>query len=307
MSAAPAASSPTPAAVPRESAGSLAAPVSALGASVVGLATRRRGAAAGVVLRPGVVVTAASAIGHADKVRVAAPGGDTQTAAVRGIDPSTDLAVIEVTAETGPAAERRLGDSLRAGDVVFAVGREPSGLLHASFGRLGAVGPAWRTWRGGSVDALLRLDGGLYPGLNGAPVADASGRWVGVASAALARHHGIVLPLATVDRVVDQLLQHGRIVRGYLGIAAQAVALGRDGRGLLVAGVADDSPAARAGLLVGDVILSVGGQSVGDVETLLALLGGEPVGARVGLHLLRGGQPLEVVVDIGERPASRCH
>lgn len=291
---------------PPAAAGSLAAPVAALGASVVGLATRRRGAAAGVVCRPGVVVTTASAIGPADKVRLVAPDGDTHTVAVRGVDPSTDLAVVEAPAAL-PVAERRLADGLRAGDVVFAVGREPSGLLHASFGRLGAAGPAWRTWRGGSVDALLRLDGGLYPGLDGAPVADAAGRWIGVASGALARHHGIVLPLATVDRVVGQLLQHGRVVRGYLGIAAQPVALGRDGHGLLVAGVADDSPAARAGLLVGDVILSVGGQPVGDVQTLLALLGGEPVGARVGVQLLRGGQPADVVVDLGERPASRCH
>src|SRR5205085_9601714 len=122
---------------------------------------------------------------------------------VRGIDASTDLAVVSLPISGGanpPVAERREGPAPRVGDFVFAVGRNPSGVVHASFGHVGAAGGAWRTWRGGAVDSLVRLDGGLYPGLAGAPVAGADGRIVGVASPALSRHHGVVLPVQTVER-----------------------------------------------------------------------------------------------------------
>jgi S1-C subfamily serine protease len=189
---------------------------------------------------------------------------------------------------------------------VFAVGREPSGAVQASFGHVGAVGGAWRTWRGGRVERLIRLDGGLYPGLAGAAVGDASGRPLGVASAALSRHHGIVLPLETVGRVVEQLLVHGRLPHGYLGIAAQPVRALRDGiavDGLLVSSLADDGPAARAGLLVGDVIVSLGGQPVGSLEGLRERL---QVGTQVDVDVARGGRAHSVSVLVAERPHARC-
>lgn len=297
---APPSSTPTPAP-------SMADLVERVAASVVGLATRRRGAAAGVVWRPGVIVTAASALGHADRVTWVRANGDSAVATVRGIDPSTDLAVIEADTGDLPAADRRLQPPVRVGDAVFAVGRESSGTVHASFGRIGAAGGAWRTWRGGTVDALLRLDGGLFPGLAGAAVGDADGRIVGIASPALARHHGVVLPPATIDRISERLLAHGHVAQGYLGIAAQPVSLPEERRGLLVAGMADDGPAAKAGVLVGDVIIGAGGQALPDVETLRDLLAAQPAGARVRLQMSRGGQPLELGIEIAERPRGRCH
>jgi len=290
--------------------------VERVAASVVGLGTRRRGHAAGVVWKPGVVLTAASAIGHCDKVHVVRPDGETAVGEVRGADGGTDLAVVTLDTGTIPVVERRLAPPLRTGDFVFAVGRDASGLVHASFGFIGAAGGAWRTWRGAPVDQLLRLDGGLYPGLAGAPVADARGQVLGIASAALSRHHGVVLPVATVDRISAQLLAHGRVLRGHLGIAAQTVALSgamqaaastTAAQALLVAGVGEDSPAARAGLLVGDIIVSAGGRAVTDIEVLRDLLAAEQIGTRLRLHLLRGGLALELGVDVTEqRPATRC-
>jgi len=281
--------------------------VDRVAASVAGLATRRRGTAAGVVWRPGVVVTAASAIGHADRVTVIGPNGESAVAGVRGIDPSTDLAVIETGTEGLVAADRRVQPPLRAGDAVFAVGRETGGGVHASFGRVGAAGGAWRTWRGGAVDSLVRLDGGLYAGLAGAAVADERGQVIGIASPALSRQHGIVLPPATVDRVVERLLAHGHVAHGYLGIAAQPVSLPDAKSALLVAGMADDGPAAKAGVLVGDIIVGASGQALPDVQTLRELLATQPAGARVRLQMTRGGQPLELGIEIAERPRGRCH
>ena len=170
------------------------------------------------------LVTAVSAVGQADRVQVIASGGEALMGTVRGIDPATDVAVVAVEGNW-PSAERRLDPAARVGDFVFAVGRDASGMVHASFGHVGAVAGAWRSWRGGQLDRYIRLDGGLYPGLVGAPVCDVQGQVVGIATAVLARHHGMVVPASTIDRIADALLSHGRVRRGHLGIAAQPVPL----------------------------------------------------------------------------------
>jgi len=283
----------------------LADAVERVAASVVGLATRRQ-RSAGVVWRAGVAVGNASALWRASSAAVVLPDGEQVDGAVRGIDGSTDLAVVSFTDRGVPAIARDADAAARVGDAVFAVGREPSGALQASFGHIGAVGGPWRTWRGGRVERLIRLDGGLYPGLSGAAVGDASGRVLGVASAAFSRHHAVVLPLATIERVIEQLLTHGRVQQGYLGIAAQPVRALRDGvgvDGLLVSSVADDGPAARAGLLVGDVIVSLGGQSVTSLESLRERL---QVGTQVDVDIARGGHAHTLQVQVAERPHSRC-
>ena len=299
---------PTPSTHPDFDTHTLPDAVERLAASVVGL-SMRRGAASGVVWTPGVVVTTASALWRAHRLEVVLPDGEPVTGEIRGIDPSTDLAAITFEGGAVPSAERAASAEPRVGDFVFAVGREPSGRVQASFGHVGAAGGEWRTWRGGRVERLVRLDGGLYPGLAGAPVADASGLVLGVASPALSRHHGVVLPAPTIDRVLAQLLAHGRVQRGYLGIAAQPGRASIDGRaieGLLVSSVADDGPAAIAGLLVGDVIVSAGGQTVASIEALRDLLGAEQVGARLRLKVARGGQAMELSLDVAERPGRSC-
>ena len=129
----------------------------------------------------------------------------------------------------------------------------------------------------------------------------------GVASNALSRHHGVVLPVATVDRILDQLLAHGSVQQGYLGIAAQPVRATLDGAavdGLLVSSVAEDGPAARAGLRVSDVIVKVGTEPVRDLGALRDLL---QVGAQVRILVSRGGTGLEVSLEVAQRPTShRC-
>jgi S1-C subfamily serine protease len=286
----------------------LADAVERVAASVVGLPTRRV-SSAGVVWRAGVAVASASALWRSSRVPVVLPDGEQVDGTVRGIDPATDLAVVafaDTRSATPIAHASDAAAAVRVGDAVFAVGREPSGHVQASFGHIGAVAGPWRTWRGGHLDQLIRLDGGLYPGLLGAAVADAAGRVLGIASAAFSRHHGVVVPRATIERVIEPLLTHGHVARGYLGIAAQPVRAQRDGAavdGLLVTSVADDSPAARAGLLVGDAIVTLGSEPAGSLERLRARL---QVGAQIELGIARGGRSHTLTLQVTERPHARC-
>lgn len=296
--------------------------VERVAASVVGVVTRRH-AAAGIVWRPGLALTSLSALWCAPRAQVVLPGGEAVAAAVRGTDAGTDLAVLAFDADAmppppAPSSAEGAPDAAphrpRVGDFVFAVGREPEGGVHASFGHLGAVGGAWRSWRGGTFETLIRLDGGLYPGLAGAPVAGLSGPLLGMASPAFSRHHALVVPAATIERVLDALLEHGRVPRSHLGIAVQPVRATLEGsgvEGLLVSSVAEGGPAARGGLLVGDVIVEAAGRPARDLDTLRAAIAGAAPGSALALVVSRAGQRVRLTIDVAEQPppaASRwCH
>ena len=279
--------------------------VERIAASVVGFATRRH-RASGVLWRPGVAIGSAAALWRHAKVTLVLPDGEQATGDLRGIDGGTDLAAVAFSGGSAPVIERAAAPSPRVGDRVFAVGRDPSGLMHASFGHVGAVAGEWRTWRGGRIEQLIRLDGGLPPGLAGAPVADAEGRVLGIATQSFSRHHGIVVPVATIDRLLEPLLTHGRVPQGYLGIAVQPVRTTLDGvhvDGLLISSVAADGPAARGGLLVGDIVVSLGGKPASSLEALRDLL---QVGEQVQAVVVRGGQRAGLTLDVIQRPGSRC-
>ncbi len=289
---------------------SLADAVDRVATGVVGFAVGRS-RSAGLAWRPGIWVGSAQALGRRSPIDVVLPGGERIHAELGGVDMATDLAVVVIPNDvpvTMPAVSRRTdaGDmslaAPRVGDSVFAVGRESSGAVQASFGRIGSVGGEWRSGRAARIERWIRLDGGLYPGLDGAAVADANGEVIGIASSAFSRHHGVVLPAVTVDRVVDMLLTHGRVPEGYLGIAAQPVRAQLDGTavdGLLISSLADAGPAARAGLMVGDVIVRLGDEPVSRLSNLRDRL---IVGASVRLAVARGGQAHDVSVDVAQRP-----
>jgi len=286
--------------------------------SVVAVVPPWRSAGSGAVWRDGHVVAAAHRVWRAPRVQVVLPDGESATAVVKGVDATTDLALLAIEGESAaaplPALERSAEDSgSRPGEFVFAVARGSSGLTQASFGHVGAASGAWRTWRGGLVDRLIRLDGGLYPGFSGAPVADAAGRALGIATSALTRIHGVVLPWKTIDRVLGQLHSQGRVVRPYLGIVVQAVRLPEaqattlgvtTGAGLLVTGT--DGPAATAGIMVGDVLVMVGSARVESIDDLQRALDGLGVGSQVAVIVGRGGDRKEVTVEVGERTHRGC-
>jgi len=291
----------------------MAAIVDEVGTAALAVLGRRGAIASAGVWRPGLVVTAAHVF-RRTPAAVTLVGGEARSLAATlvGIDSSTDLALFRL-ADEGAARPLRGGEAapVRAGHLAIAVGRGGEGDTIASAGIVNRVGGAWQTWLGGSIDRLIRLDGGVYEGLSGAPVADASGAVIGIATAALSRSYGIVVPKATVSRVVDALLANGRVARPWLGIGAQTVPLPESAgatagerSGLLVTSLASGGPAERAGLLIGDIIVKAAESAAANLRDLRQALAAH-VGRTVDLAILRGGAPLALQASVGEWPGER--
>lgn len=291
---------------------SLADAVERAGRSVVGILEGGQRGVSGTLWRAGIVVTAAHTIRGQHEVTVALPAGGSATAKVAGRDPGTDIAVLKLAAND--AAPAQFGDAalLRVGHLVLAVGRRGEEGLSTSYGVISAIGGPWRTWQGGRVDRYLRLDLLPYPGFSGGPLVDAQGQVLGINTSG-PRRSVLTIPFATVDKVVKQLMEKGHVARGYLGAGLQPVRLRHSSQqapaekrdvGLLILTIAPDSPAERAGLLIGDVVLAADGNVLTDTADLQAALDPESVGKTVRVQILRGGKPIEVNVTIGERPRS---
>ncbi|MGH7525652.1 MAG: S1C family serine protease [Gemmatimonadales bacterium] len=291
----------------------LAATVELVGRSVVAIQARRRIPSSGIVWKPGVVVTASHTISRDEDIGVTLASGRSTTATLAGRDPATDLAVLRLDDAAVPPVEPGGEADLEVGRLVLALGR-PGPHITASLGIISAVGGEWSTWQGGRVDRFLRLDLTIYDGFSGGPLVDASGRVLGLNTSGLARAMALALPASTVERVAEQLLASGRMSRGYLGLAVQPVQLpdplrtrlGLSGRvGLVIVNLEPDGPAERAGLLLGDILVALEGQELGDPSDLLAALGPEQVGKPVKLQLIRAGELQTVAVTVGERPSRR--
>jgi S1-C subfamily serine protease len=288
----------------------LAVAVERAGRAVVTVNARPRLPSSGVHWRPGVVVTAEHTVKREEELTVVLPDGRTVPATLAGRDTSTDLAVLRVQRVEFPTAEIGEPSSLRVGHVVLAVGRPSDRGLSASMGVISAVSGAWRTWSGGQIDQFVRLDLTLYPGFSGGALVDARGRIVGINTSG-PRSMVLAIPISTVTRVVDQLLEKGRIARGYLGLGMQPVrlpdaiksALNLPGNsGVIVVAVEPDSPAEKAGVLIGDVLIALDDKSISDTADVLALLGPERVGSAVRASVVRGGGLAELMISVGERP-----
>ena len=289
----------------------LAAAVETAGNSVVAIHARRRIPSSGIVWRDGVVVSASHTVRRDDEIPVTLPNGDSTVATVAGRDPATDLIALRIKGAKSHIAPRADSSSLRVGSLVLAVGR-PGRNVSASFGIISAVGEGWRSWQGARIDRVFRLDLSVYDGFSGGPLVDASGAVLGLNNSALARGTPMALPAKAVDRVLDELLESGHVRRPFIGVAVQPVALsasllkqhqlGHD-NGLLIVSIADASPADKAGVLLGDVLLEADGQSIGRPDDLLDALSSVENGGAVKLKLLRGGTIKTVSVTPADRGA----
>lgn len=288
----------------------LADAVEQAGKSVVGILEGGHSGVSGTVWRPGIVATAEHTIRSRQEVTVLLPSRETAKASVAGRDPSTDIAVLKLTAGNVVPAEFADPAQLRVGHLVLAVGRRSQEGLRASYGAMSAIGGQWRTWQGGRVDRLFRLDLLPYPGFSGGPLVDVQGQVLGINTSG-PRRSVLTIPRTTVDRVVNQLLEKGHIARGYLGAGLQPVQLPASARkgaaekydaGLLIITIAPDGPAEKAGLLLGDILLALDGKGVSDPSDLQEALDSETVGKALSAVILRGGKPLEVSITIGDRP-----
>jgi serine protease DegQ len=282
--------------------------VSAAAASVVQVQGRRR-PASGLVYAADVVLTTARAIGREDGVRVRRSDGRTLEAQLAGWDPTTNLAVLKIAGLDLPPVSPAATPA-RVGHLALAVARSWSNALTASAGIISVIGGPLPTGRGRAIDEVIRTTAPMHDGFAGGAFLSTGGELIGVPTAAAIRGLGVVIPASIAWKTAATLLEHGGLKRGYLGIAGQPVRLpdaqqseGREDA-LLIVGVTSGSPAAAAGLMVGDIIMLFDGHPVESPEDLLDLLLGDRVGRSVPLRILRGGAALDVAVTVTERPTA---
>ncbi len=286
----------------------LASVVEAASPWVVRVEGRRRTASSGLVWSAdGVVVASHHALDFDENVPVGLHDGRSVAGRVLGRDPGSDLAVLRVETSGLAPARWPLAQTPRVGEIVLSLSR-PGRSARARLGIVSALGGEWRTPAGGRLESYLESDVAPHPGFSGGLLATAAGEPLGVNTAGLLRGASVAVPAAAVRRVVESLLARGRVRRGWLGIGTQPAPLPEDLRerlgqpaGLIVLSVQPGSPAARAGLLLGDVLLRAGEERLTSPAALLPGLDEDRVGQPLALSVLRAGEERSLAVTVGER------
>lgn len=288
-----------------------AAAAEAVGSSVAAIYGRRWMPSSGIQWRKGFIVTAHHTIRREEDITVVAAGGKSFKANLAGRDPSTDLAILKVSEESALPLPSFGDGGLKLGHVVLALGRSRGSNLVASAGIVGGISGEWEPRRGARVDQHIRLSLELYPGFSGGPLVNAQGKVVGINTRGLSRGRAVTIPLATVNRIVDELIEKGHIAKPYLGLAMQPVAVPESLRGkapgagnsaVLVVHVEPAGPADKAGVLLGDVVVELQGKPVEDTGDIQQLLGAAKIGDTVAATVLRGGAPVKLSIMLADRP-----
>ena len=282
----------------------LAGAVEHAAGSVFAVHGRPRLPSTGVQWRPGLVVTAHHTVEADGEVTLTAADGRTLAAHVAGRDPGLDIAVLRAEVGGVPVADVADDSEVRIGHLVLAVGAGP----RASAGIISALdvrGPS-------TASETLAVDLTLYPGFSGGPLIDVRGRVVGITTSGASRHLQSAVRAGAVTRLVEQVVRQGRIPRAYLGVGTQPVELPEALRerlslaqrtALIAVDVRSGSPAAAAGLIIGDVIVAIAGHVIAGPEGLVDVLRPDRVGTVAAVSILRGGEPRELQVTVGERPS----
>ncbi len=258
--------------------------------------------------RDGVAVGSEQVLPDAESYEATLPGGTTVPARLAGRDPGTNVVALRLegaapSTALPPAAEPRVGA------LALALGTDGGGGATARLGLIREAGPAWHSQAGGRIDRRVMLDVRLGGGDEGGPVLDGSGGLLGISTLG-PRRRVLVIPAATVERVLGPLLERGAVARGWLGVSLQPVAVpealraaaGADA-GLMVLGLADGAPAAAAGVMPGDILVALDGHPVARARALAERLGPDSVGQTLELRLLRAGAAMALPVTVAARPA----
>jgi len=284
----------------------LAGAVERAAGSLFAVHGRPRLPSTGVHWRAGLIVTASHTVEPDREVTLTAPDGRTLSAQVAGRDPGLDIAVLRAEVAGLPTADVHDDGELRVGHLVLALGTGP----RASAGIISALDV--RGGRQREPGAMLAVDLTLYPGFSGGPLVDVLGHIVGITTSGASRHLQCAVRASAVTRLTEYVVRGGRIPRAYLGVGTQPVVLPNDLRerlkltqrtAVIVVNVASDSPAAAAGVVIGDVIVSISGHAITEPGDLVAVLQPDRVGHTVATSIVRGGEPRQMQVTVGERPS----
>ena len=286
----------------------LTAAVEKAGTSTVLVDARKRYPASGIALAEDLVLTADHVVTREDGIKVVLADGNSLDATIAGRDPGSDLAVLRLPEKVLTPA--KTSDAVKVGQLVLALGRPNSAGVQASWGIVTAISGPTRTFRGGMLDEFLQSETTPYPGFSGGPLINSDGEVLGLNTSGLTHGSSLTIPVKVAWRTGDALAKHGTVKRGYLGVRTQPVELPEAGRqalkreqsqGLLVLWLEEGGPAETGGLLVGDILVAISGQPVGDADDLFSALSGDTVGKSIAVEVLRGGRPDTVALTAGER------
>lgn len=286
----------------------LTAAVEKGGASTILVDARKRYPASGIAYAEDLVLTADHVVTREENIKVITSDGKTLSATIAGRDPGSDLALLRLAEKALSPA--KTSNDIKVGQLALALGRPSSAGVQASWGIVTAISGPTRTFRGGMLDEYIQTETTPYPGFSGGPLINTEGEVLGLNTSGLTRGSALTIPVKGAWQVADALAKHGSVKRGYLGVRSQPVeipeaarqALKREqSQGLLVLWLEESGPAAKGGLIVGDILVGVNGQQVSDPDDLFSALGSDTVGKSVTVEVLRGGRPETVNVTVGER------
>ncbi|HEX2993658.1 MAG TPA: trypsin-like peptidase domain-containing protein [Anaerolineales bacterium] len=277
-------------------------------ASTILVDARKRYPASGIAYAGDLVLTADHVVTREENLKVLLPKGKTFEVTVAGRDPGSDLALLRLPEKALTPA--KTSEAVKVGQLVLALGRPNSEGVQASWGIVTSINGPTRTFRGGLLDEYIRTETTPYPGFSGGPLINTEGDVLGLNTSGLTHGSSLTIPAKVAWRIAEALAKHGSVKRGYLGVRTQPVevpeaarkALGREqDHGLLVVWLEEGGPAEKGGLLVGDILVAVSGQPVGDPDDLFSALGADTVGKAIAVEVLRGGRPETIHVTVGER------
>jgi len=292
----------------KEFSADLTAAVEKGGASTILVDARKRYPASGIAYAEDLVLTADHVVTREENIKVMLSDGKSLSATIAGRDPGSDLALLRLAEKALSPA--KTSEDIKVGQLVLALGRPNSAGMQASWGIVTAISGPTRTFRGGLLDEYVQTETTPYPGFSGGPLVNTEGEVLGLNTSGLTRGSALTIPVKGAWRIADALAKHGSVKRGYLGVRTQTVeipdagrkALNREqGHGLLILWLEEGGPAAKSGLLVGDILVAISGQPVGDADDLFSALNTDTVGKSIAVEVLRGGRPETFQVTVGER------
>ncbi|MEY2653932.1 MAG: hypothetical protein RLZZ524_960 [Pseudomonadota bacterium] len=268
-----------------------------------------------IVSADGYLLTNNHVIEGAERIEVVLNDGRRLLARTVGADPESDLAVLKVEAQGLPMVSFGQSDQLQVGDVVLAIGNPFNVGQTVTSGIVSALG---RTGLGlNTFESFIQTDAAINPGNSGGALVDAEGRLLGINTAIYSRSGGsmgigFAIPVVTARQVMDGLIRNGVVTRGWIGVQprdltpelAESIHL-PSAQGVLIVGVLDGGPASQAGMLPGDVVLKIGGQSVANTAQLLNQVAALAPLSRTTVALVRGDKTLELQLKVAQRPKQR--
>ncbi|HEX6268167.1 MAG TPA: S1C family serine protease [Burkholderiales bacterium] len=262
----------------------------------------------GTLWQPDVAVASEQSLPQRDEFELAVADGSVVNAKLAGRDPGTNIALLRLDHPV-ELREMKNGEA-QAGALALAFGADGAGGASVRVGVINLAGPEWTSSAGGRIDRNLVLDLRLARAEEGGPVLDAAGARLGITTFG-PRAKVLVIPAATIERVLPALLEHGHIVRGWLGVALQAVAVpdalhqqAGQSSGVMVMSIVEGGPAAKAGIVAGDIVLTVNGTPTRSLRRIATHFASDSIGRKADLRVIRGGTVLSLPATIEARPAA---